>query len=279
MIKVKQLTLLLSIFGLAAVVCNSYAADRDMKIDEVLTQYEIVYENMVDDPDLASGDNPPLLDSQMPQEEKELIKEFLGDLEEIGVQAADDFNLDLYEAPIEEQNSKEKDVAAPDMEPKLSLSLKLATEAEELPENAIIDILQLKDINIVDVLKMISQKSGLNIIAGKDVKGKVSIYLKDVSLKNALRIILDSNNLAYKMEDGIVRVMMATEFETRYGYKFGGRIETRIVHLSYADVNDVVVMLNQLKSLSGKIIHDIKSNTIVLMDSAAKLNVMEKLLQ
>ncbi len=44
-------------------------------------------------------------------------------------------------------------------------------------ETAVIDYLQLKDMEIMDVLKLLSQKSGLNIIAGRNIKGTVSIYL------------------------------------------------------------------------------------------------------
>lgn len=142
-----------------------------------------------------------------------------------------------------------------------------------------IDLLQLKDMDIIDVLNLISQKSDLNIIAGKDVSGKVSIYLKDVKLKDALRIILDSNKLAYNIEDGIIRVMPAHEFEARYGYRFGGKIQTRVLHLVYANARDVVSVLEQIKSTSGKIISDAQSNTLVLMDSPETLAIMEQLIE
>ncbi len=162
---------------------------------------------------------------------------------------------------------------------KESKELKSSQPQEDIPDGVMIDVLELKGIDIIDVLKLISQKSSLNIIAGKEVVGKVTIYLKDVKLKDALTIILDSNNLAYKMEDGIVRVMPQREFEARYGYKFGGKIETRIVQLKFADVVDMVTVLNQMKSPLGKIIFDLKSGTLVLMDSLEKIQTMEDLIK
>ena len=150
---------------------------------------------------------------------------------------------------------------------------------DDISSNETIDMLELKDVDITDVLKLLSKKSGLNIIANQNVQGKVTVFLKDVKLKDALSIVLDSNNLAYKVEEGIIRVMPAREFEDRYGYKFGGNVKNLAVHLNYANVNDVTAMLMQIKSFSGKILADIKSNTLVLIDSTEKLTIMENLIR
>ena len=45
-----------------------------------------------------------------------------------------------------------------------------------LGEKQIIDVLDLKNMDILDVLKLISQKSGLNIIAGQDVRGRITVF-------------------------------------------------------------------------------------------------------
>src|SRR3989338_3008812 len=83
-------------------------------------------------------------------------------------------------------------------------------------ESIVIDVLELKDMEIADVLKLISKKSGLNIVAGKNVKGKITIYLKNVEVRDALRIILESNDMAYAEEDGIIKVMGAKDYELAY---------------------------------------------------------------
>ncbi len=141
-----------------------------------------------------------------------------------------------------------------------------------------IDHLQLKDMDIHEVLKLLSQKSGLNIIAGKNVTGKVSVYLKNVRLEDALRIILDANDLAYKEEDGIIRVMAADEFERRYGYVFGGKIFTRIYQLDYAQVTDVAGVLNQIISPNGKVVFHEQTNVLVVVDNAEKILVAEEVI-
>jgi len=162
-------------------------------------------------------------------------------------------------------------LAAP-LSPRVSAS-------KEISDDIMIDVLELKAMDIVDVLKLLSQKSGLNIVAGNGVQGKVTIYLRDVRLKDVLYIILDANDLAYQAEEGIVRVMPGREFEQRYGYPFGGKIQTRILRVEHIEIADVLAVLNQLKSPSGKIITEAKSGTVVLMDTPDKLKDMESLIK
>ncbi len=142
-----------------------------------------------------------------------------------------------------------------------------------------IDHLELKDMDIMDVLKLIAQKTGLNIIVGKGVQGKVTIYLNGVSATEALRIILDANGLAYKYDDGIVRVMTAQEYERRYGQVFGGKSQTKVYHLNYAKAEDLSPLIEHLKSSTGKIISDLKSNTIVVMDARENAEMIEALIR
>ena len=45
----------------------------------------------------------------------------------------------------------------------------MPVESASSVEDAVIDHLQLKDMAVVDILKLLSQKSGLNISAGKNI--------------------------------------------------------------------------------------------------------------
>ncbi|MFA5088211.1 MAG: secretin N-terminal domain-containing protein, partial [Candidatus Omnitrophota bacterium] len=140
----------------------------------------------------------------------------------------------------------------------------------------VIDVLDLKDMDIQDFLKLIAKKSGLNIVAGVNVRGRVTIYLKDVDVYDALRIILEANDLAYIEENNIIKVLTAQDYELRHGHKFGAKTTTMIKKLVYANALDMVTVLNQMKSPSGKIIFDHKSNTLVLIDSPKKVREMSE---
>lgn len=146
-------------------------------------------------------------------------------------------------------------------------------------DSNIIDVLELKDMEITDVLKLIAQKSGLNIVAGGNVQGKVTIYLKRIEAQDALRIILDSNDLAYIEDNGVIRVMSARDFEAKYGHRFGENIQTQTIQLKNSQAADLSSVLNQIKTPGGKVIIDEKSNTLILMETPDKLLVMEKLIK
>ncbi len=155
----------------------------------------------------------------------------------------------------------------------------LAQGVVEGRPSLILDVLELKDMDIGDVLKLISKKSGLNIISGKNVVGKITIYLKNVDVRDALRIILEANNLAYVEDKGIIKVIPGQEFETTFGYKFGQDLTTKIIELKYAKVEDVTAVLNQLKGQAGKISSDGISNTIILIDRLDKVLLMEDMIK
>jgi len=94
--------------------------------------------------------------------------------------------------------------------------------------------LDLKGVDILDVLKLFSQKSGLNFVAGRNVAGKVTIFVKDVDVWEAFELIIGANDLAYERRGGIVTVMMARDYELLYGEKFQERKQSLVLPLQYA---------------------------------------------
>lgn len=146
-------------------------------------------------------------------------------------------------------------------------------------DQVVLDILDLKQMDVLDVLKLISQKSGLNIVASNNVNGRVTVYLKDMKVLEVLRIIVDSYGWAYVVESNVIKIMTAKEYETKYGYNFGQKFETRIVQLVYANTADLLAILNQVKSSSGKVIVDEKTGTLILKDESPKLDEMEQIIK
>ncbi len=139
--------------------------------------------------------------------------------------------------------------------------------------------LDLKGMEIADVLKMLALRSGRNIVAGKNVRGKVTVFLKDVDVMDALQIILVSNELAYDMKGDIINVMTDREYEAIYGELFQDAKKLKIVRLKYAKAAEVSKALNQIKSRVGKIVVDEISNTMVIMDAPQIIKQMEELVK
>jgi general secretion pathway protein D len=127
--------------------------------------------------------------------------------------------------------------------------------------------LDLKGMDVVEVIKMLASKGNLNVVLGSDVKGRVTIFLKSVYLMDALEIILVANNLAYDKRGEILYVMSQRDYERMYGEKYAEKKELMIYRFKYAKAVDVVKALNQMKTKVGKIIVDEGSNTVIIMDS------------
>ncbi len=137
--------------------------------------------------------------------------------------------------------------------------------------------LDLKGVDILDVLKLLSQKSGLNFVAGRNVSGRVTIFVNDVGVWEAFERIVEANDLAYERQGDIVTVMTARDYELLFGERFQERKESAVLPLQFAKVAQLSPVLNQVKSTIGRVVADEASNTIILNDVPVKLAEMRDL--
>jgi type II secretory pathway component GspD/PulD (secretin) len=139
--------------------------------------------------------------------------------------------------------------------------------------------LDIKGMDIVDVLKMLATRSGMNIIVGKNVTGKVTLFLKNVDVRDVFEIILLANDLAYEEKVDIINVMTQRDYELLYGERFQDKKQAKVIQLRYARAADLSKALNQIKSSIGKIVVDEGSNTLVLIDAPYKIIDMESFIR
>lgn len=139
--------------------------------------------------------------------------------------------------------------------------------------------LDIKGMDIVDLLKMIATRTGMNIVVGKNVTGRVTLFLKDVEIWDAFEIILLANDLAYEKKDGIINVMAQRDYELQFGQRYRDRKEARTIQLKYAKAADLSRALNQVKTNIGRVVVDEASNTLVLIDTPEKLEEMARFIE
>lgn len=139
--------------------------------------------------------------------------------------------------------------------------------------------LELQSANILDVLKILSKHAGLNIVAGKNVQGQVSIFLDQVKVMNALKSILEITDLAYLQEEGIIKVMSRADYEQMFGQPYDDRRITRYFQLHHISAEALVGLLTPLKSSLGKIIIEPRSNYIVVSDTPLIVESMAPLIE
>lgn len=136
--------------------------------------------------------------------------------------------------------------------------------------------LDLKNIEIGELLKILAVKSGYMIIPSKEVAGRMSIFLNNISFEEALDVILLTQNLAFEKTGDIITVMSALEYENLYGRKFNERRKSVTFKLQYAKPDNVSKVLNEIKSDIGKVIVDADSGMFLLIDTPERLALMEK---
>lgn len=137
--------------------------------------------------------------------------------------------------------------------------------------------LAIKGMDILDVLKMLAQQTGLNIVVGKNVTGRVTMFLKDVEPWDALEIVLLANNLAYEKKNNLVNVMTDRDYEMLYGEKFQDKKQLLSLRLKFAKAQDVSKALIQIKTNIGKIVVDEGTNTLILMDVPERIKQMQEI--
>ncbi|MFH1691335.1 MAG: secretin N-terminal domain-containing protein [Candidatus Omnitrophota bacterium] len=139
--------------------------------------------------------------------------------------------------------------------------------------------LDIKGMDIVDVLKMLALKAGLNIVIDKNVAGRVTVFLKDIDAAQAMGAILASNGLVRKDDDGIARIMTQDSFQQLYGYRYGDAKQMLRVKLKHLKPANVIGVLNQMKSGVGNIVIDEVSGAVILFDTEKNNGEMARMIE
>lgn len=147
-----------------------------------------------------------------------------------------------------------------------------------------------KDADINNLLRIIAEVSGQNIVAGDEVKGKVTVRLVDVDWEKALETILRINNFDYVREENIIRVASAAKLEAERAsrakaalavqdVKRAAPLKTEILKINYAKPAEVVKALDKLKTPGrGSISVDERTASLIIEDTEETIRSMEKLL-
>jgi len=134
--------------------------------------------------------------------------------------------------------------------------------------------LDFKDIDMADVLRLIAEVSDLNVIAGDEVSGRVTIRLVDVPWDQALDVILLTKGLGFMRVGNVLRIAPADVLRQEEEMRLQERraleqLEDLIVKLqpvNYAAVEDMKGMVGRLLTSRGTVDSDKRTNTLIIKD-------------
>ncbi len=111
--------------------------------------------------------------------------------------------------------------------------------------------MHVRDLSLASVLQMLSMQSQRNIVASKDVGGRVTANLYNVTFEEALTAILDANGAGWREHGNFIYVY--TKEELKEMQSASRTRVTRLFRLKYVRASDAREMIAPLLSAEGKV--------------------------
>jgi len=147
--------------------------------------------------------------------------------------------------------------------------------------------LEVKDSDVRDIFRFISEETGLNMVVGEDVQGKITLKLRKIPWDQALSIILQSKQLGYVKQGNILRIAtLATlqkESDAAKSVVDAQRqlqpLHVQVFPISYAKATDMESQSKDFLSPRGKSRADSRTNNLVVTDIDENLSRIRQLVR
>ncbi len=142
------------------------------------------------------------------------------------------------------------------------------------------------EMDVREVFKLISEESGINLVLSDEVKGTVSVKLRQVPWDQALVVIMRAKKLGYTRAGNVLRIapladIRAEEDDTiklANSRKAQAPLRVRVVPVSYAKIDDLVGQVRPFLSERGKVVGDNRTSSIVISDLDENIDRVLKLI-
>ncbi|AUX35590.1 pilus assembly protein PilQ [Sorangium cellulosum] len=147
--------------------------------------------------------------------------------------------------------------------------------------------LDLKDADIHNVLRLISDVGRVNIVTADNVSGTVTIRMRNVPWDQALETVLQAKGLGVVRQGNMIRVAPIADLNKERELAIARRkselqlapIETRLIPINYAEAKDLQDRAKDMLSPRGSLAVDERTNVLIARDVAGNLNQIEELVR
>ena len=157
--------------------------------------------------------------------------------------------------------------------------------------------LDLEEAFLVDVLKMLSQQTGLNFVSTEAVQErKLTLYLEEVPLREAMDVVFKANNLAYNYyPDSSIFVvkemgrpsleLVSKVYRLRYVRVKSSRMESEISDILEEDTGEegedtdeggILKAVEAVLSEVGRVTEDPITNSLIVVDVPAQFPIIDE---
>ncbi|KPK97830.1 MAG: hypothetical protein AMJ95_07130 [Omnitrophica WOR_2 bacterium SM23_72] len=138
--------------------------------------------------------------------------------------------------------------------------------------------LDLRNIDVIEAFKFLAAKGNLNIVATKNVSGRVTMNIEKVPIKDIFDFILRSNSLAFVKQGEVFNVMTEAEYKALYGKNFSDMRQVKVFRLKYSIPEQAFNLLDALKSEIGRVLVDQEAGNVMIMDMPERISMMQEAL-
>jgi type IV pilus assembly protein PilQ len=147
--------------------------------------------------------------------------------------------------------------------------------------------LDFNNADIHNILRLLAEVGGVNIVTSDDVSGAVTIRMRNVPWDQALEVILQAKGLGMVRRGNLIRVAPLETLEKERELAIARRkqleelepLETRLVPVSYATAGDLEPRVEELISERGSVSVDERTNVLIVRDIAENLDDVEELVR
>ena len=125
--------------------------------------------------------------------------------------------------------------------------------------------------NVSDVIRMIAKVSDMNVLIGSNVKGTVTMKMKNVPLKNILSLILEAYGLGMVKKDGIYYINSTGTIASVVSAEKKARAisehkVTRLVPINYVSASGLMAKVKSVLSSQGRVVYDKSLHSLLITD-------------
>ena len=138
--------------------------------------------------------------------------------------------------------------------------------------------LDLKGIDIHALFRLLSMKTGRTIVLSQNVRGRVTLFLSNVTFEDALDVILITQGLASEKRGDIIMISTADEYRKRRGQSYDELRKIVTYILEFARPGSVLNVLNEVKSEIGRVVVNEERGMLIVIDVPEKIEIMDRLI-
>jgi len=135
--------------------------------------------------------------------------------------------------------------------------------------------LNLQNVTLGSVLKIMTQKSGINFLIGSDLVGKeINVYLENVLVEDAIAAIMRANGLWFTRQKG-TNIYVITDAPE------GPPVTTitEVVRLDYAAAEELQETVEAVLTEAGSIVIEQRTNSLVVSDIPENMTTLQGLIK